>query len=52
MNRRGDINMDPDTRPIKAQMGTNEEPGARALGVLPILAKHKKRMMNPGNFIK
>lgn len=35
--------MDPDTRPIKAQVGTNEEAGAGALSVLPILLKHKKK---------
>lgn len=44
MNRRGDINMDPDTRPIEAQVGTNKEAGARALRVLPILSKQNKRM--------
>lgn len=44
MDRRGDINMDPDTRPIKAQVGTNKEAGAGALGVLPVLSK--KRMTN------
>lgn len=37
MDRRGDINMDPDTRPIKAQVGANEEAGAGALGILPVL---------------
>lgn len=41
MDRRCDINMDPDTRPIKAQMGTNKEAGAGALGVLPVLSKKK-----------
>lgn len=33
--------MDPDTRPIKSQMGTNKEAGAGALGVLPVLSKEK-----------
>lgn len=49
MDGRGDINMDPDTRPIEAQVGTNEETGAGALGVLPVLSKHKKRMTNLSN---
>lgn len=38
--------MDPDTRPIKAQVGTNKEAGAGALGVLPILSKHKENIRN------
>lgn len=37
VDRRCDVNMDPDTRPIKTQMGTDEEAGAGALGVLTIL---------------
>lgn len=37
MDRRGDVNVDPDTRPIKAQMGTDEEASTGALGVLPVL---------------
>lgn len=42
MDRRGDINMDPDTRPIKAQVGTDEEASTGALGVLPVLSKQEK----------
>lgn len=34
--------MDPDTRPIKAQVGTNKEASAGALGVLPILSQQEK----------
>lgn len=41
MDRRCNINMDPDTRPIKSQMGTNKEAGAGALGILPVLSKEK-----------
>lgn len=41
MDRRCNVNMDPDTRPIKSQMGTNKEAGAGALGVLPVLSKEK-----------
>lgn len=41
MDRRCDINMNPDTGPIKAQMGTNKEAGAGALGVLTVLSKKK-----------
>lgn len=38
MDRRSDINMDPDTRPVEAQVGTNKEAGTGALGVLSILS--------------
>ena len=46
MNRRGDINMDPNTRPIKAQVGTNKEASTGALGILPVLSKHKENIRN------
>ena len=34
--------MDPDTWPIKAQVGADEESGTGALGVLPVLTKQEK----------
>ncbi len=46
MDRRGDIDMDPDTRPVKAQVGGNKKASAGALSVLSILLKHKKGMGN------
>lgn len=48
MDRRCNINMDPDTRPIKSQMGTNKEAGAGALGVLPVLSKEKDVKLQQG----
>lgn len=46
MDRRCNVNMDPDTRPIEAQMGTDEEAGTGALGVLTILSARKGRQKN------
>lgn len=37
MNWRSDVNMDPDTGPIEAQVGTDKEAGTGALGVLTVL---------------
>lgn len=38
MDRRGNIHVDPDTGPIKAQVRTNEEASTGALGVLSVLS--------------
>lgn len=37
MDGRRNVDVDPDTRPVKAQMGTDEEASAGALSVLSIL---------------
>ena len=42
MDRVGDVHMDPDSRPVEAQVSADEEARARALGVLPVLAKYEK----------
>lgn len=49
MNGGGNVNMDPDTRPIKAQVGSNEEASTGALGVLTVLSKYNKSITDLRN---
>lgn len=44
MNRGGDVNVDPDAGPVKAQVRTNKKAGTGALGVFPILQQQKKHI--------
>lgn len=51
MDRGCYVYMDPDTRPVKAQVGADEKACAGALGILPVLPqteqKHEKPLQHP-----
>lgn len=52
VDRRRNIHMDPDARPVKAQMGTDEETSTGALSVLAILSEEVKKKKKRENLKK